>query len=95
MNVSFGDLAGENDELLGIIRNTCLRRDPWAPIYITKLDLDNFKNRRDLSQLRARLQYVAPKSKEKEKIAGRIQYIRNSLEKLLIEKRRREYFENL
>ncbi|KAH7117466.1 hypothetical protein EDB81DRAFT_244287 [Dactylonectria macrodidyma] len=95
MKVSFGDLAGENDELLGIMRNACLRRDPWAPIYIMKLDLDNSENRRDLSQLRARLQSVAPKSKEKEKITGRIQYIRNSLEKLLIEERRREYFENL
>lgn len=87
MRISFGALAGEKDQLLTQMRRTSLRRDPRAPIYITSEDLDSFEKRRDLTALR--------KLPSNDVVKAKIKYIRDSLEKLLIDRRRREYFENI
>ncbi|KAF5018840.1 hypothetical protein F66182_9169 [Fusarium sp. NRRL 66182] len=87
MQISFGALAGKKDHLLTQMRRTSLGRDPRAPIYITKVDLENLDKRRDLTLLRQQPPSAVVQSK--------IKYIRDSLEKLLIKNRRQEYFDNI
>ncbi|KAM5349962.1 hypothetical protein ACJ41O_006467 [Fusarium nematophilum] len=87
MRISFGALAGKKDELLTQMRRACLRRDPRAPIYITSKDFEDFEKRRDLTALRGLPQNDLTK--------GKIKNIRDSLEKLLIDERRQEYFNNI
>ncbi|KPM46353.1 hypothetical protein AK830_g182 [Neonectria ditissima] len=91
MHTSFGELANGNDEILAAMHRVCLKRDPNAPIYIKQQDLDDFEKRNDITTLRA-----IKSSSEQDKAAratGRIQHIINTLEDLLIQARRQEYFE--
>lgn len=78
MRLSFGALAGRKDELLSRMRRACLKRDPGAPIYISRQDLESFETRRDIAGLR---QMSSNQT---------VKYIKNSLEKLLIDGRRRD-----
>ncbi|KAF4957172.1 hypothetical protein FSARC_11381 [Fusarium sarcochroum] len=87
MRISFGALAGEKDQLLTQMRRTSLKRDPRAPIYITSKDFESFEKRRDLTALR--------KLPSNDVVKAKIKYIRDSLEKLLIDRRRQEYFDNI
>jgi len=87
MKISFGALAGKKDDLLTQMRRTSLKRDPRAPIYITSEDFESFEKRRDLTTLR--------KLPSNDAVKAKIKYIRDSLEKLLIDKRRQEYFDHV
>ncbi|KAH7147038.1 hypothetical protein B0J13DRAFT_410996, partial [Dactylonectria estremocensis] len=83
MRLPFGALAGKKDELLSRVRRACLKADPGAPIYITIQDFDNFEKRQHLTGLRQR--------PSDDVARGRIKYIRDGLEKPLIDERQREF----
>ncbi|KAF4955438.1 hypothetical protein FGADI_4548 [Fusarium gaditjirri] len=87
MKISFGRLAGLKDQLIDQMTRMSLRCDPGAPIYITKEDLEGFEKRKDLTLLRSQPPSAAVQSK--------IKYIRDTLEALLLDKRRQEYFDNV
>ncbi|KAG4278834.1 hypothetical protein FPRO04_06155 [Fusarium proliferatum] len=87
MRVSFGTLAGMKDKIIDQMRKMSLRCDPGAPIYITKEDLEGFEKRQDLTLLRSQ-----PPSRA---VQSKIKYIRDTLEALLLDKRRQEYFDNV
>ncbi|KAF4448278.1 FluG domain-containing protein [Fusarium austroafricanum] len=89
MKLSYGQHADGNEELLQAMQGVCYKRDRNAPIYIKKQDLEDFYKRRDITLLKE----AQSRGDPKKKIAGRIQHIINTLEGLLLEKIRHEYFE--
>ncbi|KAK4082114.1 hypothetical protein Purlil1_11337 [Purpureocillium lilacinum] len=48
MKVAYRDKAGQNEEMVSMMSRAFLRRDPYAPIYITKDDFASFEKRNDL-----------------------------------------------
>ncbi|KAK7425950.1 hypothetical protein QQZ08_007532 [Neonectria magnoliae] len=91
MQIAFGDKASDGEHAISKFHGTFTKRDPYAPIYITQEDLRKFEDRSDLTLLRQRLQDSTNKE-EREKLVGQIQHIRETLEDLLILKRRKDYF---
>ncbi|KAI0133446.1 hypothetical protein BJ170DRAFT_606345 [Xylariales sp. AK1849] len=103
--IAFGEkLTGRNEGLFELLQRSSLQRDEHAPIYPTQAQLDELEKRRDLQELRAEYVKVTadkpgasddPSSEtEAKRIAGRIQWIRETLSQLLVQKRRAEYFAN-
>ncbi|GKU10824.1 unnamed protein product, partial [Fusarium langsethiae] len=88
MKISFGALAGKKDKLLDQMRRMSIKCDPGAPIYVTQDDLDGFEKRQDLTLLRSQQPSNAM-------VQSKIKYIRDTLESLLLDKRRQEYFDNI
>lgn len=88
MKISFGALAGKKDKLLDQMRRMSIKCDPGAPIYVTQEDLDGFEKRQDLTLLRSQQPSNAM-------VQSKIKYIRDTLESLLLDKRRQEYFDNI
>lgn len=70
------------------MRRMSIRCDPGAPIYITQEDLDGFEKRQDLTLLRSQQSSNAV-------VQSKIKYIRDTLESLLLDKKRQEYFDNI
>ncbi|KAI1439373.1 hypothetical protein F5Y02DRAFT_426290 [Annulohypoxylon stygium] len=97
VQIAFGQsLPESNDALFNSLRRSFLQRDPDAPLYPTEADLRAFKERQDIRDLRAQYQQVATEKSadhpDAKKIAAKIRYIRHTLSKELLEKRRTEWF---
>lgn len=94
--IAFGELGKQDDALWSIISNAFLRRDPYAPLYITQKHMDEIELRNDITILRQELGAIRKKhglkSKEEGKIWGRIKWIYDCLEELLLKKERKVYF---
>ncbi|PKK52457.1 hypothetical protein CI102_4191 [Trichoderma harzianum] len=94
--IAFGELGKQDDGLWSVISNAFLRRDPYAPLYLTQEESDKFEERNDIRTLRQGLIGIRNKhglnSKEEGKVWGRIQQIYDSLEKLVLHDKRRDYF---
>ncbi|UKZ79054.1 hypothetical protein TrVFT333_006805 [Trichoderma virens FT-333] len=94
--IAFGELGKQDDDLWSVISNAFLRRDPFAPIYITEEEMVKFQKRNDITAFRKQVVDVRNKnglkSKEEQKIWGRIQWIIDCLEKLQLEENRKAYF---
>ncbi|KAK6205734.1 hypothetical protein LQW54_008314 [Pestalotiopsis sp. IQ-011] len=99
--IAFGStLAGKNEQLFALLQRSSLRRDENAPIYPTQAQLEALEARRDLQQLRKEYNDVVGKGKGKSKssdpeanrISAKIQWIRDTLSRLLVQERRKEYF---
>lgn len=97
--IAFGDtLAGRNQELFNLLQRSSLRRDENAPIYPTPAQLQTLEDRQDLKRLRMEYNSAVatgkgkPYNAEANRLSANIQWIRESLSHLFIQKRRAEYF---
>ncbi|KAF5137859.1 hypothetical protein E5D57_001638 [Metarhizium anisopliae] len=82
--IAFPGLAGgnETEAVISPAARILAKRDPNAPIYVTKDDLDNFERRRVITVL----------PKQAIKVAGRTRYIIDVLSALQIKQMREAYF---
>ncbi|KAK4071555.1 hypothetical protein Purlil1_13380 [Purpureocillium lilacinum] len=92
MKVAYRDKAGQNEEIVSMMSRAFLRRDPYAPIYITKDDFASFEKRNDLSSLRKQYREAKDDPVKAQKIKARIKYLLDWLERLRIQEVRKEYF---
>lgn len=97
--IAYGEKAKQDEHLWSAVTNASnafLQRDPNAPLYITQEELDNFETRNDLTDLREQLKVAKQQGgascREAKAILGRISYVVNSLETLVIQEKRRHYF---
>ncbi|KAL7929993.1 hypothetical protein V8C35DRAFT_330759 [Trichoderma chlorosporum] len=94
--IAFGKLGKQDDALWSVISNAFLRRDPYAPLYITQAEIDEINERNDIKTLRQELPAICnkqgPRSKEEGKIWGRISWIYDCLEKDRLLEKRQAYF---
>ncbi|KJZ79749.1 hypothetical protein HIM_00463 [Hirsutella minnesotensis 3608] len=94
--IAYGERAKQDDDLWSIISNAFLQRDPFAPLYLTQGELDEFGNRRDVQNLRERFKAAQVEKgmqcREAHEIKARLAYIYKCLETLKLEEKRRAYF---
>ncbi|GJN67144.1 hypothetical protein PLICBS_001168 [Purpureocillium lilacinum] len=95
MKVAYRDKAGQNEEMVSMMSRAFLRRDPYAPIYITKDDFAGFEKRNDLSSLRNQYREAKDDPVKAQKIKARIKYLLDWLERLRIQEVRKEYFDEV
>ncbi|KAF9770092.1 hypothetical protein IL306_012399 [Fusarium sp. DS 682] len=94
MGIAYGEVSGKNEETVTFLHQTFTKRDESAPVYITEEEFKSFENRRDITEWRRqRLSLGDNNSNESRAILGKIQYVKNVLEEKLLERRRKEYFE--
>ncbi|KAM5350430.1 hypothetical protein ACJ41O_006935 [Fusarium nematophilum] len=91
-DLAYKELAGGSDETISKLHQSFTKRDCYAPIYITEEDLKEFESRHDIINWRKELESF-PSRDEAKRIRSKIQYVKNTLEKKLIKKRRAEYFD--
>ncbi|PTB43847.1 hypothetical protein M441DRAFT_43980 [Trichoderma asperellum CBS 433.97] len=92
-HASFGELAGNNNDLSSSMSRVLIARDANAPLYITQDDRANFEKRRDISTLRQL--YAKAKVHEPKMVSTiyhRIEYILFRLDALQLASSRKEYF---
>lgn len=92
-HASFGELAGNNNDLSSSMSRVLIARDANAPLYITQDHQANFEKRRDIStlrQLHAKAKVHEPKMVSA--IYHRIEYILFRLNALQLAVLRKEYF---
>ncbi|OAQ59792.1 hypothetical protein VFPBJ_11588 [Purpureocillium lilacinum] len=92
MKVAYRDKAGQNEEMVSMMSRAFLRRDPYAPIYITEDDFASFEKRNDLSSLRKQYREAKDDPVKAQRIKARIKYLLDWLERLRIQQVRKEYF---
>ena len=80
MKVAYREKAGQNEEMVSMMSRAFLRRDPYAPIYITKDDFASFEKRNDLSSLRKQYREAKDDPVKAKKIKARIKYLLDYLE---------------
>ncbi|KAL6794822.1 hypothetical protein GGI42DRAFT_128351 [Trichoderma sp. SZMC 28013] len=94
--IAFGELGKQDDDLWSVMSNAFLRRDPYAPIYLTQKEKDKFEKRKDITKLKMQVTITRNRhglrSKEEQKLWGRIHHINNCLEKLQLSENRQVYF---
>ena len=95
MKVAYREKAGQNEEMVSMMSRAFLRRDPYAPIYITKDDFASFEKRNDLSSLRKQYREAKDDPVKAKKIKARIKYLLDWLERLRIQEVRKEYFDEV
>ena len=95
MKVAYREKAGQNEEMVSMMSRAFLRRDPYAPIYITKDDFASFEKRNDLSSLRKQYREAKDDPVKAKKIKARIKYLLDWLERLRIQEVREEYFDEV
>ncbi|KAJ6445193.1 precorrin 3B synthase CobZ [Purpureocillium lavendulum] len=95
MKVAYRDKAGQNEEMVSMMSRAFLRRDPYAPVYITKDDFASFEKRNDLSSLRKQYREAKDDPVKAQKIKARIKYLLDWLERLRIQEVRKEYFDEV
>ncbi|KAL8410445.1 hypothetical protein RB596_000215 [Gaeumannomyces avenae] len=99
--IAFGERAGNNEELFKLMRDSSLRRDTNAPIYPTKAELESLEERRDMRDLRATYNMLkkdtsSPEAKkEANRVQARIGKLIKELSALIVQKKRREYFQEV
>ncbi|MBE3044133.1 hypothetical protein IMZ48_16495 [Candidatus Bathyarchaeota archaeon] len=96
LKVAFGrDRAGDDKaQLFALLRNASLKRDELAPIDLTPEELQGFEQRRDVRLLRA-LYAETTEKRAREDLRAQRNYLKQILSRLLIEKKRKEYFANV
>ncbi|KAK6703652.1 hypothetical protein SNK04_013582 [Fusarium graminearum] len=96
MGIAYGPIAGENQETISFLHHAFTKRDESAPVYISEEDFKSFEARADITEWRRQREGLADlSSKEAKNILSKIQYTKNVLEGKLLEKRRKEYFEQV
>ena len=80
MKVAYREKAGQNEEMVSMMSRAFLRRDPYAPIYITKDDFASFEKRNDLSSLRKQYREAKDDPVKAQKVKARIKYLLDYLE---------------
>lgn len=94
--IAFGEHGKQDDALWSAISNAFLRRDPYAPLYITQKNMDEIELRNDITGFRQKLVVIREKhglkSKDEGKIWGRIKWIYDCLEVQLLKRDRKNYF---
>src|SRR5699024_3660263 len=95
MKVAYREKAGQNEEMVSMMSRAFLRRDPYAPIYITKDDFASFEKRNDLSSLRKQYREAKDDPVKAQKVKARIKYLLDWLERLRIQEVREEYFDEV
>lgn len=93
-NVAFGEVAKHDEALWGAITKTLQSRDPNAPTQLTDLEREQFEHRQDITELREELA-LEKVQEEKTLLRRRIRYILERLEKLLLQEKRRLYFQEV
>ncbi|KAI1340623.1 hypothetical protein F5Y15DRAFT_45409 [Xylariaceae sp. FL0016] len=91
--------TGNNSALFDSLRGSFRQRDPNAPIYPRKSDMDALEDRQDVRDLRAAYSDAvargSSKDPEAKKIAARLHYVRHILADSLLKQLRKEYFEDV
>lgn len=97
MRIAFDSRAGDNDALIRSLSSAFSRRDPYAPIYLSKEELDEFEKRDDLQDYRRQYREAKEANDDAlaEKLKQRIGYLINFLEKLKLKENRRHYFKTM
>lgn len=92
--IAFGDLAGDNNDLIERYRQASFTQDPHAPLYLTIEEHASMESRKDLTLLRAahRKARDARDKKRANQISARMLHIRNTVEALILEEKRTQYF---
>ncbi|KJZ77307.1 hypothetical protein HIM_03031 [Hirsutella minnesotensis 3608] len=94
--IAYGESAKQDDDLWSVISNAFLQRDPFAPLYLTQGEVDEFGHRRDVQNLRERYKAAQVEKgvqcREAKEIHARLTYIYKCLEALKLEEKRRAYF---
>ncbi|KXJ86485.1 hypothetical protein Micbo1qcDRAFT_140131 [Microdochium bolleyi] len=99
VSLAFKDHAGDNSELFSMLRNATLRKDLGAPIYPKKEDLQKWKQRKDLSDLKSQYNDLVSQSStqcpEAKAIMAKMQHIKEVLSELRVAQLRKEYFSKI
>ncbi|KAG5793240.1 hypothetical protein H9Q69_007718 [Fusarium xylarioides] len=93
MGIAYGEVSGKNEATVSFLHQTFTKRDQSAPVYITEEEYQSFENRRDITEWRQQRLSLPRSSTESKALLGRIQHVKNVLERKLLEQRRKEYFE--
>ncbi|CVK97728.1 uncharacterized protein FMAN_16010 [Fusarium mangiferae] len=93
MGIAYGEVSGKNEATVSFLHQTFTKRDQSAPVYITEEEYQSFENRRDIKEWRQQRLSLPCSSTESKALLGRIQHVKNVLERKLLEQRRKEYFE--
>ncbi|KAH7012700.1 uncharacterized protein B0I36DRAFT_436685 [Microdochium trichocladiopsis] len=99
VSLAFKDHAGDNSELFSMLRNATLRKDLGAPIYPKKEDLQKWKQRKDLTDLKSQYNDLVSQSStqrpEAKAIMAKMQHITEVLSELRVAQLRKEYFSKI
>lgn len=100
VKIAFGERAGTGDaDLYQALQHSLRQRDPGAPIYISKQDLQAFEDRRDLRDLRRDYRNIVNSSSSNDlkakQIATKILWIRRTLSDKRVTELRKAYFQEV
>ena len=91
MGISYPSNTEGKDALFQLLQRTCVKCNPNAPIYALPEDLEEFEKRQHLQILRKGREVASGVAKNR--IAATMQWLKSKLSALVVQARRRAYFE--